>query len=284
MIRTLSVKIIFICLLLSPILSISQIHVLDGIDFTSDKYKLYFSHHYANGTEYMISPVPDFIIHDKQKLLEIQQKWIGDTASEIAECGYHYTIYVMKQDSAVGVLNVNLKCEQVIAYHIGHSCNFSGNPFENLTIDDTLFRENIHTYDIAEARILHEKISNTKGVLYLPEYKNQWQQFDGKFNFMMYARPNSTVDWTNIADTLDERFGATNQEMEIHPLSESRCSVYMYCNKDFYEQIAGKKFEWEKFFIEMPVDKWESWESEHKLFYFECYSEDKSLLKTLMEK
>ena len=270
-------------LIICPILSFSQIKVLGDIDFLTNDYKLVFIYQRGNDTEYLVSDsIKNFIISDKQKLIELQNTWIAyQEADVIEECGYDYYIYIIDNDSILGNLSVNISCGQLIASGKRKSYDFTGNPFKNLIIDKKIYTQILSSDTITKARKLYDKIISTKGVYFPDKNYNDWLNYDGQAYISVSAKNDTLKKYYEIKVDFDQKYGVNNQFVDFSGFSYKSYSGRIFCSQSFFEELINNKFEWTDFNVFIEENSWDSWAKLKKQFFAFVFSEDERILDLL---
>ena len=268
-------------LLFFPILIFSQVKVLDNIDFLNNDYKLVFIQQREDSAHLVSEPLKSFLISDKQKLIELQNTWIGEETDDILLCGYDYYIYIIDKDSIVGKLNVNISCGQVVAYGIGKSCNFNDNPFKDLKKDKQIFTKYLIADTITEARKLNDKIIASQGVYYINKEYNQWVNYEGKAYINIKAKGDSLKSQTEIKKDFDNKYSTLHQYIDFWGFSKEEYSGWIYCSEHFFQTLIQDNFEWSDYKVFIKENSWETWAKSNKKYGAFIFSEEEDLLNNL---
>lgn len=268
-------------LFLFPILIFSQVKVLDNIDFLNNDYKLIFIQQREDSAHLVSEPLKSFLISDKQKLIELQNTWIGEETDDILLCGYDYYIYIIDTDSIIGKLNVNISCGQVVAYGIGKSYNFIDNPFKDLKKDKQIFKKYLIADTITKARKLYDKIIASRGVYYPDKEYNQWVNHEGKAYISIKAKGDTLKSHTEIRKDFDNKYSTLHQYIDFWGFSKNEYSGWIYCNEHFFQTLIQDNFEWSDYKVFIKENSWETWAKSNKKYGAFIFSEEEDLLNNL---
>jgi len=87
-----------------------DIQIFDKFDLASGQYKIVGLQTEGTPTKFVID-VGDFIISDKKTLSKIQDDWRIHLTDDRWACGTNYELYLLKTDTCVDILQINLECE-----------------------------------------------------------------------------------------------------------------------------------------------------------------------------
>ncbi len=87
-----------------------DVEIFDNYNFDSGEYKLYSCLDEGTPTEF-VSKTGDFIITDTKTLKEIKNNWKLHLTNDRCACGTNYSLYLMKADTCVDLLQINMECE-----------------------------------------------------------------------------------------------------------------------------------------------------------------------------
>jgi len=271
----------FLLLLLFPISIFSQVKVMDTIDFINNDYKLVFMQQRAHNAHLVSESLKSFLISDKQKLIKLQNTWIGEETDEILLCGYDYLIYIVDKDSILGTLHVNIECGFVFASGMGRSCNFNDNPFKDLKKDKQVFTKYLIADTITKARELYDKINTSRGVYYPNKEYDKWVNYDGKAYINIRAKGDTLKSDTEISKDFDNKYSTFNQYIHFWGFGTEEYSGWIYCSEDFYKSLLKDGFEWAEYEVFIKENSWESWEKSDKKYGAFIFSEEKDLLNNI---
>lgn len=102
--------IIFFTLLFFLVSCKKDVEIFDNYNFDSGEYKLYACLDEGTPTEF-VSKTDDFIITDTKTLKEIKNIWKLHLTNDRWACGTNYSLYLMKEDTCVDLLQINMECE-----------------------------------------------------------------------------------------------------------------------------------------------------------------------------
>ena len=260
----------------------SQIKVLSDINFSENDYNLVFNYERrAYDTINLISNLfNDFIISDKEQLIELQNIWIAtEETDELMECGYDYSIYLINKDSILREMYVNISCGFVFASGIGKSYVFEGKPFKNLKVEKPIYRKCFSTNSIEKARKIHHKIIAKKGVYYPEKKFNDWIDYEGKVYISVTPKNDTLKNHQDIINDFNKKHGKSNQYIDFISFSKENYSGWIYCNKSLYDELISNKSDWLDFNIK--VNSWELLSGQKETFITCIFSESKKKLDDL---
>lgn len=274
-------KKILLILIFFPIVIFSQVKVLENFDFVNNDYKLVFINQRKNNPYLLSNAAENFTISDKQKLLKLQNTWIGEESDEILNCGYDYEIYIVDKDSIIDQLSVNIGCGTVVASKMLKSINFKDNPFKNLTKDKKIFTIGLSADNITKARILYDKILSTKDVYFPNKNYNDWLNYEGQASISITPKNGTLKRIIEIRNEFNKKFSKMNQYLEFWAIGDKEYSGYIYCNRQFFETLIQDKFEWADYHVNIKENSWETWAQTKKVFHVHVFSESIKKLKNL---
>jgi hypothetical protein len=196
----------------------------------------------------------NFYTDDIAILEGLKQQWITDDPSPIFACGYHYTIYLLKDGKQVESFSLNLEegCNTIATEH-GHYF-FDPNKlaafidkFKKPRVERKLFETP------AEGRTYIKSLSGRADVLMA--ITPDWAEYDGEFRFYTacnFGNYDSTLmrQCLNQVENqiskkyLGEKF-ALDEAGSMSGKGESKLMIEMKCSKGLYDKFDVYKKEWE---------------------------------------
>ncbi|NHN26840.1 hypothetical protein FIA58_014235 [Flavobacterium jejuense] len=270
--------------------SFSQLKVLKDFDFQNKNYKFFFYESY-NGQKSKDSIIKPFAISDSKKLEELKNSWIGNNeATEIPDCGYDYTIYVIEEDSLVSTLSVNTVCGHIHAFGKETSFDFTpNNPFKSLIKDSDVYAGVFTSSVLLKSRRLYALLKNQKNIYYKSVEYDNWVNYDGQFSYNIYSK-NENIELKNRNEIIEDLYNKFNNDdvfIKYSSISTNSLGGYIYCSSAFYEELKNNIPIWNDFELTLSkIGIWEPWSNVYSRKYYSAYlfTNDEKKLDELIEK
>ncbi len=256
-------KTIFIVLLLAATLfSISgaaclsphgRVRLFEKYDFESGRYAV-VGMMWSEQRHKMQEALRDFYTDDLRILAELKEKWVTDEPSPVFACGYHYTIYVLKDGVEVESFSINLDdgCNTVATNHGYYYFDpnklgvFIGK-LKKPIIKRKAFKSP------SEGRTYIKSLSGRTDVLMV--LTPDWLEYDGEFRF--YADCNFGNFDSNLIQRCVDRVGRqirkkydgekfmVDEGGSMSGPGKSKILIRMKCFKNLYDRFDLYRVEWE---------------------------------------
>lgn len=156
--------------------------LLEGHDFTTGAYAL-FGLVWGRERHEIQGALGNFYVDDISLLQELQESWAAGGPAPYHACGYHYTIYLLRDRHIVDSFSINLEvgCGSVVT---GKGAYFF-DPRLLVRYADRYARpvvEQAEYRDLKEARQALASLAGNPRLLLQP--MPAWRDFDGEFRFM----------------------------------------------------------------------------------------------------
>jgi hypothetical protein len=192
--------------------------------------------------------------------------WIGEETFGELKCGYDYTIYLIKFDSIVDILNINTECGQVCMNN--KTFNFSGNPLKNIKTDGSVYEKWFDYTLLDSARKALKRLKSIKGYHFPERGRNEWYIYDGFFGLKKsYNNENKKVICDEALKMIDKKNQNNLTHVELKEAGSGYFFFKIYCSYDYYLNYQEKE-----------KTEWNSFIKENK-FYIYVISDNKALLK-----
>lgn len=266
----------------------SQNKVLKDFDFQKRKYKFFFYESY-NGQKSKDSIKKPFVITDIKKLEALKSSWIGNNeATEIADCGFDYNIYIIEEDSLVSNLSVNTVCGHINASGKGTSFDFTPyNPFENLIKDSEVYSAFFSSDSIKNSRELYILLKNQENIYCRSIKYDNWVNYDGQFYFNIYSKDEiiGLKNRNEVINDLYNKFNKNDVFINYSSTSKNSLSGYIYCSKAFYEELKNNIPIWDDLeFTLSEIGIWNPWHKVYNrnIYYTTVFTDNREKLEELI--
>lgn len=236
-----------------PFFAQDKVHLFEKYDFESGRYAV-VGLIWSEESHKIQKELGDFYTDDVQILTEFKQKWVTDKRSPVFACGYHYTIYVLKDGVEVESFSLNLD----------EGCNTVATSYGYYFFDPNKLAEFIGRLktpivkrnsfkSVSEGRTYIKSLSDRADLLMV--VTPDWLEYDGEFRF--------NVD-CNFGDLESDRSRQCLKRVEKQIMKEyhgekfvldlggimsgpgkSEILIIMKCSKDLYDKFNLYKVKWE---------------------------------------
>lgn len=174
--------------------------LLEGHDFTTGAYVL-FGTVWGRERHEMQEKLGNFFVEDIALLQEIQRAWVAGGPAPFYACGYHYTVYVLRDRNIVDSFSINLEtgCGSVVT---GKGSYFF-DPRLLVRFADRYRKpviEEMKYENLGQARRALASLAGNPRLLLQP--MPAWRDFDGEFRFMAPC-PDHGFDDNKVGACLD---------------------------------------------------------------------------------